>query len=492
MTLEVMPKEIVSNRESIEGNFVMSLWADPDIYEDYKVELRNETNKEPDLLTEDGVFYYLLGLEMVKKGYKVFDDVTIQSYLSTMPKTRDRYELKGGFHTIKNMIALVDTANIDAYYDDFCKNNMLIQYWKHGYDVIKNIDKFNQMTSDQVYDYWDFLNNSIAIDKATDVKIEDLLIDEKMIEEWNSGEDMGINYGKIAHILNYATLGIPKGDLFLIGGFSGIGKTSWTFECMLMPALANGSKVCIISNEQRSKDFRRLLLIHVLTHDLKYYGLTRKKMKQGAYTQEQIEKIKEAKKIMEEKYSDNLRFVKMYDYNVSKIKKVVKKLSKVGFDLFLYDTMKGEALADGSVWQRIVEDSKTLFQLASKENIGFVATYQLALHSLNRRFLDAQCLSNAKQLKEVFSEMVYFRAIRDDEFGGERFDIKPYNWKKDESTGKYTKIKQIVELDVDKKYIIGFLDKTRNDEDKQTIVYEFNGAFNKWREIGYCTVHQDF
>ena len=30
--------------------------------------------------------------------------------------------------------------------------------------------------------------------------------------------------------------------------------------------------------------------------------------------------------------------------------------------------------------------------------------------------------------------------------------------------------------------------KTRNDEDKQQVLYEVNGRFNSWKEIGYCTI----
>ena len=32
------------------------------------------------------------------------------------------------------------------------------------------------------------------------------------------------------------------------------------------------------------------------------------------------------------------------------------------------------------------------------------------------------------------------------------------------------------------------LDKTRNDEDKQQVLYEVNGRFNSWKEIGYCNI----
>jgi hypothetical protein len=54
-----------------------------------------------------------------------------------------------------------------------------------------------------------------------------------------------------------------------------------------------------------------------------------------------------------------------------------------------------------------------------------------------------------------------------------------------------TVIKEYYIMDKDKKYLILFLDKTRNDEDKQTLLYHFDGKYNKWREVGYCTVFHD-
>jgi hypothetical protein len=104
--------------------------------------------------------------------------------------------------------------------------------------------------------------------------------------------------------------------------------------------------------------------------------------------------------------------------------------------------------------------------------------------------LDASCLSNAKQIKEVFSEMVYARPLWDDEYPGEKFDVKAYQLEKD-SSGKYTNVRKTIPLDRDKKYIVAFLDKTRNDDDKIQVLYQFNGRFNRWKEIGYCSVFNE-
>ena len=86
--------------------------------------------------------------------------------------------------------------------------------------------------------------------------------------------------------------------------------------------------------------------------------------------------------------------------------------------------------------------------------------------------------------------MIYLRQLWDDEYTGEKHDCKAYRLKRD-ANGKLTKVKEMITLDKDKKYLVAFLDKTRNDEDKQTILYEWNGRYNKWTEIGYCTIYND-
>jgi hypothetical protein len=98
------------------------------------------------------------------------------------------------------------------------------------------------------------------------------------------------------------------------------------------------------------------------------------------------------------------------------------------------------------------------------------------------------CLSTAKQVSEVFSECVFFRSLWDDEWPGEKYDIKTYRNIKDPVTGKYTSAKELVELDRDKDYKIFFLSKTRNDNAGACFLYRFDGEWNRWVEIGKCHV----
>lgn len=488
-SLSEYPKELIENRDSIEATFIFCLWKQPDLYDDYS---KLNENGDNTIKTEDGIFYFSLGKQLYKEGFRSFDNVSIYTFLNDKPTIKKHFDELTGYKSVEELMSLVDVENIDAYFDNIVKYNILLILYDKGFNIIQNICKLKKMNSQEIYDYYDYQLNDISLKSNQATNIEDLVITEKFLNECDKGNEMGIGYSKICRILNYLTLGLPLGELFMLAGHSGTGKTSFAFNNFILPVNEQKVKCAIISNEQRSKDFKILLLVHILTEDLNYYGLTRKKIKTGKFTDEQWNMLNQAKKISKEKY-ENIRFSKIYDSDMSKVKKTIKKLSKIGYQVFLFDTMKSEDKVDEVMWQQLLLQSRKLFQLASKENISIITTYQLAPAMLNKRFLDVTCLSNAKQIKEVYSEMCYLRPIWEDEYNGKKYDIKPYELKRD-SSGKYINIKQFITLDKSKKYIIVFLDKTRNDDDKQCVLYEFNGRFNKWKEIGYCTVinHHEF
>lgn len=484
--LKKYPEELIKGRDSAEATFVFCLWKQPDLYDDFQ---RINTNEDQTLKTDDGVFYFSLGRQMFNQGFKSFDNVTIYTFLEGKPTVKKHFDELGGYSTVSELCSLVNPENVDAYYDKVAKMNTLMTLYDKGFPVLDNIERFSKMTNQEVYDYFDYILNSVSIKNTHDIEIETLEIDEKFLTECNDGSAQGISYGAHCPILNYLTLGTPLGDMYMFAGHSGVGKTSFVFENMILPMTENGTKCAVISNEQRSKDFKQFLLVHILTSELDYWGLTRKKLKMGKFTDEQWQMLRKAKAISKEKYS-NIQFVKLFDNDMNKVKRIIKKLAKLGYQVVMFDTMKSEDEIDDAMWQQLLIHSRKLFQITSRENISLICTYQLALHTLNKRYLDASCLSNAKQIKEVFSEMVYARPLWDDEFPGAKFDVKPYQLKNDDS-GKYTNVRKLIPLDPEKKYIVAFLDKTRNDDDKIQVLYEFNGRFNRWKEIGYCSVFNE-
>lgn len=483
MDLEKCLKKINENRDQVEAPFVFCFWKDPDLYDDYK--FVNE-KKDDTLKSEDAQFYFNLGKALYNAGFRKFDNITVYGFLQNKPEVKETFDNYGGYREVENLKQLVNVENVDAYFDKIAKLNTLNSLCKLTFDSFEDISKFDKMSSQQVYDYFEYKLSDISIESTHDVEEESLVIDDEFIEECNTGDAVGISYAKNCPIMNYLTLGVPLGEMFMIAGHSGVGKSSFVFENMVLPMTEDGVKVSIVSNEMRSKDYKIMLLAHILTKELNYWGLTRKQIKMGHFTNEQREMLNKAKKISQEKYS-SLGFIKLFDNDIGKVLKYIKKKSKRGYQIFVWDTMKSDDSLDEKMFLQLLINSRKVFQLASKENIAIIPTYQLALYTVNQRYLDASCLANGKQIKEVFSEMIYMRQLWQDEYTGEKYDCKAYQLQKNED-GKYTKVKRMIELDKDKKYIVAFLDKTRNDEDKQQVLYEVNGRFNSWKEIGYCNI----
>ena len=474
--------KLIEKIKKSEGVLCGLILKEPNLLLDYSI------NKK--LLSSEALFYIGIADRLLSKGIEIIDEVSFASEVADIPKLNDKYIEMGGYNTVKELMNIVEVKNADSIVDEWTKWNLVRTYDEKGIlDIEKHWDKILMMKSGQVADYIEYQINNIDISTSSDMVFEDLSYNDEEIQGLIDGVNIGIQYGKHSPLLNYLTLGVAKSNIYLFGGFTNSGKSSFVFENMILNMVENKVKCCVISNEQKSDAFKVLLQIHILTERLDYWKLTRKKIRSGKFTDEDMDMMKKAIQIAKEEYDPYLKFVKIYDYDTSKVNKVVKKLSKVGTEVFFYDTFKIGDSGDGAVWEKLLEDSKELFKTASKNDVAMILSVQLALHSKNKtRFLDEGVLSNGKQIAEVVETGVYMRDIWADEFNGETYDIKPYRQKKD-ANGKFTTEREEITLDKEKKYKIMFLSKTRSDENGIAILYEFNGAWNKWIEIGKCSPH---
>ncbi|MGE0910450.1 DnaB-like helicase C-terminal domain-containing protein [Bacillus atrophaeus] len=480
--LDSYPKELVENRGQIEGSFIFCLWKNPDLYEDYKDHIRADR----DFLTEDGKFYYSLGLELSNMNYKSFDDASVFSYIEGKETLKNGFIRRGGMKTIDELKHVLNDENVDTYYDELIKFNMILKLHDKGFNVSNELDKFKKMTSQQLYSYFEFQLDNVFLGRGSGVKIEDLDLNEEFVESIENGEEMGLSYSAACPLLNYHTLGLHKSNVQIFAGFSGTGKTSFCVSSYIMSILDQGEKVTIIANEMNKRAWQHIFMATILSHKLGYYGLPRKKQKMGNLKHEQKEMLQKAIEYYEKHYKGRIKFAKIYDYSINDVKRIMRRMAKQGFGYMLYDTFKAEDAASTNVTGELIEASKQLLQVAEKEDICIIITMQLAIYMENTRYLTASCLSNAKAVKEIVSELVLTRPLWEDEFPGGKFDVKPYRFKKD-SSGKFTNIKEEIQLDPNKKYRLFFLNKTRNDEGDTVLLYQFDGAWNKWIELGYCT-----
>lgn len=480
--LDHYDKALVENRDMQEANFIFCLWKNPDLYHDYEKEVRADR----DLLTDDGKFYYTLGNEMFQKGFKSFDDASIYSYLEDKEVLKNGFARRGGYKTVDEIKKILNEDNVDTYYDELVKNNMLLKLNDKGFNVINELNKFKKMTSSQLYDYFEYQLDNVFLNRGSGVKVEDLEIDEQFIADCDAGIEKGLSYASACPLLNYHTLGLHKSSVQIFAGFSGTGKSSFAVNSYVLPILDQGEKIVIVANEMNKRAWQHIFMATILSQKLDYYGLPRKKQKMGGFNEDQRQMMNKAKEYYNAHYKGRIKFVKIFDYSVEDVKRVFRKMSKQGFKYGIYDTFKSENAASDKVTGELIEASKQLLQVAEKEDICIIITMQLAIYMENTRYLTAATLSNAKGVKEVVSELVLTRPLWDDEFKDGKYDVKPYRFKKD-SNGKFTKIKEEIMLNPDKKYRLVFLDKTRNDEGEVVLLYQFDGAWNKWIELGYCT-----
>lgn len=473
--------ERVNKRLSVaEGQLVGLLLREPNLIDDYEINRKN--------LSGDGLFYIGIINKLLEKGIEIVDEISFVTEVKNLG-LEDIYEKNGGYNTIKELSSIVDIRNSDGIVDDWMKWLLIKKYNEKGIlDIEKHWNKLLQMTSSQVVDYIEYQISDIDISVCSDLEFEKLSMIDQEIQDFIDGINIGLQYGKRCPHLNYLTMGIPRSEVYFVGGYTNSGKSSFIFENMVMNLVENKHKCIVISNEQKSIAFKIILLVNVLTSKFDYWKLTRKKIKAGKYTDEDLEMINKANEYIKAEIDPYLQFVKLYDFDTSKINKIVKKVSKTGNECVFYDTFKMSEGGEGAIWEKLLEDSRDLFKIASKYNQAIILSIQLALHSKNKiRFLDEGVLANGKQVVEVASEAVYMRDIWQDEYEGEVNDIKPFRFKKD-SNGKYTKEKEFITLDRDKTYKLLFLSKTRNDRNGICLVYQFVGEWNKWIEVGQATV----
>lgn len=477
MNVNEVKAKINEDRERLEASFVFCLWKNPSLYDDYK-DISDNT-----LITPDAKFYYLLGKALREQGLNTFDNLSVDTFLSTKPAIKKKYDDYGGWKEVEELKNLTQEENVISYFDQINKNNYLCNVCEKYDKTFENVAALKKLSSDEVYMVFDTINTSSSLVNNRETEISNLVISDTDIESYNRGEAVGISYAKAFPLLNYTTLGLPRGDITLVTGHSGAGKTSFVFR-MLLAITTNGEPTAVISNEMQITAYKHLLLSHVLTEELDYYKLTRKKLKQGHWADEELAKIKEAQKIVNEKYGDKMFFVKLFDNNSNIVLREMKRLNrKYGVKVFCWDTYKADDTMTDKMWQELLMGSRRVFNLVAKENWSLVCTFQLALYTTNQRYLDAGCLSNSKQIKEVVSEHIMLRKLWWDEYPGEKYDCKPYKL----SNGQRTEI----QLDKEKLYIVAFIDKTRNDDNAKCILFKWDSVWNKWTELGYCTIIND-
>lgn len=488
-------------KEFVEPSFIHEsllcgyLWSEPSLFQQY----RNHKITHATFTETVWYFYFSLGQEMFENGIREFDDKTVYAYVVSKPKENgkksyiDSYNSFGAHETIKELmdVCKTDSQNEAYHFSEIQKYESLRHLQKESLIDINDrelITKLTKMNLKQVHLYIQTkYKEAFAQINSGDVAEYDLVEGlEQVIANLDKGEAMGIPLHD-APRLNRKIKGWKDGALYYLILASGVGKSSITMEKFILSLFENQEKSLLAINEESNEKWQQLLLATIASKVLKT-PINRERMAQGNFDTSMMDKLKKAKVWAVEHGLGLVKTIEMKRYRVEDIFSRIELYRPQGYRKLIIDTFKPDrSSSEMARWEAFSNSAQDLHDLIKEDNynVGTLATVQLKLGK-ESRFLDLDSTGKSMEINEVASVVMMGRLLFADEYEGERFALKPYNYEKDEFNGKwYVKPYQ---LDPDKQYLVLFLAKNRFGSEEEQILYEMNYGINSFREVAYVRV----
>ena len=520
--LEKQYEMITRDRGNIEGRVVGTFLSKFSLYMDYKI---NET----DFIIEKCRFFFSLG-KLLSKTYNEVDEFAIESLLKNNRELRIKYEDYGGYESINNAIKLSNIANIEGYIDELYKNNFLIKRSKKqiftmpietdGIEVNPFKDLFPTMSAKEVEEYLigDLAKDAVAV-MNNNIKAESLIIGKEKRQKLKEGFEQGTPYD-ISFEYTEKEVGIsdndePKyiyaspymssktnglgngGGISVMAGYSGIGKSTYTFFNMILPMVYRGEVAVIYSNEQGVMYFSAMLYSFIASNIFKYYRLTRAKIINGTFNEQEEELMDKIDEFLERRnFDEMLMFYSLEEFDVDEIIRISKGLiSHNSASVFLIDTFKSENSSDTNYTGQMIESAKRLDVFGNKFNVKVLLTMQLTPATEGTKaMMSAADLSECKAVKTVCDLLFLTRRVIPElelDSKNKKYFLRPYKLRRGRVRGSdETKwVREYIEFtdkDLEYEYRLQILNKSRRGEADLVMLLRFNGVTGRFDEVGWC------
>ena len=274
------------------------------------------------------------------------------------------------------------------------------------------------------------------------------------------------------------------GRIFITGNS---GKSLLAFNYIIPSAIENNFPTVFIINEEDEKRYKKEMIIWV-ANNIFNANVSKYQLRNGHFGEELMKIFQQCADWIEEKKEQHiLTIVPLQTYSVNIAIKVIKKYARIGVQYFVLDTMKPSANAKGEIYQSMMSDAVALYDVIKPTslNVHLLCTYQLNKASSKIRKLTSDNIGMSKSIVDVMSLNIMVRHPHADEFDGESHALKCYR------LNKKTKIP--FALDKNKSYLILFITKNRfGRANHQQIIAEFDMGTNKYHEVGYTIIMEDF
>ena len=481
--------KLLGNSIALEGAFLYSILKKMDLIDDYIV-------NENDFISEEGKKVYQLIKILESKGIEVIDRATIEVTLMNEPHLKAFFDDFGGASELFKQINDVNYKNIDSYYDDLLKRNYLLELKNKGFNIYQYADKFKEMNFEECVSFVEYqiLNTGIGSSrtgKGLEINVFDLT--DEFIDEIVNGELFeSLSFAETCPILNGLTNGLVTSAVMLLAAPSNTGKSTFAVSNIIYPIIKQGEKVLLISNEMTFRQYMSIFISVIASRELGDYSVTRDKILKGTLSDAR-EKLKRVQKYIRENLYGSIEFVNYNSGEIEIVKRLMKKYSKKGFKLAVYDNLKAENSANTRAWAELIEHTKELVFTAQECKMAFLAPYQVAPSSADKRVLTMSDLAEGKGVITIVSTALMFRRVKNDEYDGCKYAINPYTFVKNKATGKWDKTKiNFGEECKSDQYIIMTITKNRFGKNDSHLLYKFESHLGTFKEIGYCSPIPDY
>lgn len=475
-------KQIKDYKIGAEASIVAMIYKNPDLLRENNIEIKDFHNNIWRV-------YFEIARDLILNEKKItLSETDVILYLEKHPELAKKYDEYEGYQTIEAAGAYhADDKNFDSYIEDLRKWNAVVKLISNGFPCDKErISSICDMSLEELYDEYTInLNDTFA---NVDNRIQALNGFEGMhefIDELAKGKNHGIDLWG-CDILTEEIGGLLGGNIYGIGASSGVGKSTILIN-YIFPAMMNEDlRAVFIINEEDETKFKREALVWYCTNELKHQ-IQKRTLRDGTFTKDDLKYMRKAADWFESlKDRNNITIIPLERYTAKTVVKLIKKYTKLDVDVICIDTLKESADSrNKESWKSLMTDCVDFYDCIKHTNTAMVITYQLTKNK--SKYLTNADIGVSKGIVDVFSVNMFLRRPLQTEFEGSgNTELYCYNKIKNSKNVKEFKLKK------DGHYMICFIDKNRFGQSGVQIVSEADFSVNKFRDIGYCKVVQDY
>lgn len=484
---EIIQKKVSEYRLQCEANVVSIMYKDPDQIYDIGI--------DPEKFKSNvwRVYWEIAYGIIVSEKKSSLDEVTIGMYLNKHEKLRAKYEEYGGYDKIMAATGYVATENLDSYISELKKWDAVLDLCERGFPVGDRLSDYVDMTEEDIYNEHEAYLNHIFANSSSNIKSVNVFDEmHEFIEELNNSSEVGMPFYN-ADFLTAEVGGFNlNGNIYGLGAGSGCGKSNMAFNWIIPSAIESGEKVVMCINEEDERRIRKELLIWVANNVFKE-ELHKRTLRDGGFDKKTIDLLNKCADWIEQKKDERiLTVIPLERYSVNTVIKIIKKYSSAfGVRVFILDTLKEsfDARTD-EIYKSMMRDMVALYDVIkpSARNVGLFVTYQLGKSSLKMRYLTNNEIGQAKSIVDVMSVNLMMRRPYEDEYEGGSKEIIGYR-----PDGSDKKSKVAIKLNKKDNPMITFIVKNRfGISGGDQVVSSCDLSTNVYKDIGYCSIPQDF